>query len=44
MKAVYDEAAALAKKDERYVLATVVNTSGSTPQKPGAALLVRADG
>ena len=44
MKAVYDEAAALAKKDERYVLATVVNTNGSTPQKPGAALLVRVDG
>ena len=26
------------------VVATVVKTSGSTPQKPGAKLLVRADG
>ena len=44
MKAVYDEAAALAQKGEEFVIATVVNTKGSTPQKPGAALLVRADG
>ena len=44
MKAVYDEAAALAGKREEFVLATVVHTRGSTPQKPGAALLVRADG
>ncbi len=44
MKAVYQEAAGLAKKAERFVLATVVNTKGSTPQKPGATLLVRQDG
>ena len=44
MKAVYDEAAALAAKREEFVLATVVHTRGSTPQKPGATLLVRADG
>lgn len=29
---------------ERAALATVVSTSGSTPQRPGARLLVRADG
>ncbi len=44
MKAVYDEAAALAAKHEEFVLATVVHTQGSTPQKPGATLLVRGDG
>ena len=44
MKNVYLEAAALAERDEKFVLATVVNTSGSTPQKPGACLLVRSDG
>ena len=44
MKAVYDEAAALAAQRKEFVLATVVHTRGSTPQKPGAALLVRDDG
>jgi xanthine dehydrogenase accessory factor len=44
MKAVYDEAANLARQNREFVLATVVDTKGSTPQKPGAALLVRADG
>jgi xanthine dehydrogenase accessory factor len=44
MKSVYDEAANLARQNREFVLATVVNTKGSTPQKPGAALLVRADG
>ena len=44
MKAVYDAAAALAAKRKEFVLATVVHTRGSTPQKPGATLLVRADG
>ena len=44
MKAVYTEAANLARQNREFVLATVVNTKGSTPQKPGAALLVRADG
>ena len=44
MKAVYNEAANLARQNREFVLATVVNTKGSTPQKPGAALLVRADG
>ena len=44
MKAVYDEAAELAKENKNFVVATVVHTQGSTPQKPGAALLVRQDG
>ena len=44
MKAVYDEAAALADANDDFVIATVVHTQGSTPQKPGAALLVRGDG
>ena len=44
MKNVYLEASSLAERDEKFVLATVVNTSGSTPQKPGACLLVRSDG
>ena len=44
MKPVYKEAANLARQNREFVLATVVNTKGSTPQKPGATLLVRADG
>ena len=44
MKAVYDEAAALTNDEQDFVIATVVHTQGSTPQKPGAALLVRGDG
>ena len=44
MKAVYDEASQLARENKDFVIATVVHTQGSTPQKPGAALLVREDG
>ena len=44
MKPVYTEAANLARQNREFVLATVVNTKGSTPQKPGATLLIRADG
>ena len=44
MKAVYEAAATLANEHKEFVLATVVHTRGSTPQKPGASLLVRADG
>jgi xanthine/CO dehydrogenase XdhC/CoxF family maturation factor len=44
MKAVYHEAANLGAKGGKFVMATVVNTHGSTPQKPGATLLVREDG
>ena len=44
MEPVFREAAALAEKGEPFVLATVVGTKGSTPQKAGAKLLIRKDG
>ncbi len=44
MKEVIKEAVDLLRKDKPCVLATVVRTKGSTPQKPGAMLLVKEDG
>ncbi|MCL0028613.1 XdhC family protein [Dehalococcoidia bacterium] len=44
MKEVFHEAVDLLEKDAQLVVATVVRTKGSTPQKPGAKLLIRADG
>ena len=44
MKEVFHEAVNLLEKDDQIVVATVIRTKGSTPQKPGAKLLVRADG
>lgn len=44
MEYVLREADKLLAKGEPFVLATVVRTKGSTPQKPGAKLLVRRDG
>ena len=44
MKEVIQEAVQLLQDNEPCVLATVVKTKGSTPQKPGAKLLVRKDG
>jgi xanthine dehydrogenase accessory factor len=44
MKEVIQGAVDLLKKGQPCVLATVVRTKGSTPQKPGAMLLVRQDG
>ena len=44
MKEVFQEAVRLLEKGEPCVLATVVRTKGSTPQKSGAKLLVRKDG
>ena len=44
MQDVFHEAVNLLDNDEQIVMATVVRTKGSTPQKPGAKLLVRADG
>ncbi len=44
MKEVIQEAVKLSKEGEPCVLATVVRTKGSTPQKAGAMLLVRQDG
>ena len=44
MKEVIQEAIKLLENGTPGVLATVVRTKGSTPQKPGAMLLVREDG
>ncbi len=44
MQDVFHEAVNLLEKEERLVMATVIRTKGSTPQKPGAKLLVRSDG
>ena len=44
MEEVFREALNLLGKGEPFVIATVVGTKGSTPQKPGAKLLVREDG
>ena len=44
MQDVFHEAVNQLGKSEPVVVATVVRTKGSTPQKPGAKLLVRNDG
>ncbi|MBI2855416.1 MAG: XdhC family protein [Chloroflexi bacterium] len=44
MEPVLREARNLLAKGEPFVIATVIDTKGSTPQKPGAKLLVRQDG
>lgn len=44
MHEVFSEAVNLLEKDDQLVVATVIRTKGSTPQKPGAKLLVRKDG
>ncbi|MBI4310339.1 MAG: XdhC family protein [Chloroflexi bacterium] len=44
MGPVFREALALAERGEPFVIATVVGTRGSTPQKAGAKLLIRQDG
>ena len=44
MESVIREARHLLAKGEPFVIATVVNTKGSTPQKSGAKLLIRNDG
>ena len=44
MQPIFAEAERLLEKGEPFILATVVRTKGSTPQKPGAKLLVRWDG
>ena len=44
MQDVFREAVNELKKGDSLVVATVVSTKGSTPQKPGAKLLVRSDG
>ena len=44
MQPVFREAATLSENGEPFVIATVVRTKGSTPQKAGAKLLIRKDG
>jgi xanthine dehydrogenase accessory factor len=44
MRDVFEEAVHQLEKGGPVVVATVVRTKGSTPQKPGAKLLVREDG
>ena len=44
MEEVYAAADKELKRNNDFVIASVVRTSGSTPQKPGAKLLVKLDG
>ena len=44
MREVFQEAVTLLEQENPIVVATVIRTKGSTPQKPGAKLLVRKDG
>ena len=44
MYEVFKETVKVLEQGEQCVVATVVRTKGSTPQKPGAKLLVRQDG
>ena len=44
MQDVFKSAAQLTEANETFALCTVVGTKGSTPQKPGAMLLVKSDG
>jgi xanthine dehydrogenase accessory factor len=41
---LYEEMARLARSGESFVMATVIASSGSSPRKPGAKMLVRGDG
>ena len=41
---IIEEALRLAERGEPFVIATVVRTTGCTPQKAGAKLLIRQDG
>ena len=44
MQEVFHEAVNLLEQGDQIVVATVIRTKGSTPQKPGSKLLVRKDG
>ena len=44
MKEVFENALEELSSNNEFVVASVVKTSGSTPQKPGSKLLVRKDG
>jgi xanthine dehydrogenase accessory factor len=41
---LYDDIAALSNEGRPFVLATVIESSGSTPQKPGSKMVVLPDG
>ncbi|MFQ5632507.1 MAG: XdhC family protein, partial [bacterium] len=40
---LFQAAKDLLKKGEPFVIGTVIRTKGSTPQKPGAKMLIRQD-
>lgn len=44
MKNIFSEAIKLIKKNELFSIATVIKTTGSTPQKAGARMLIRQNG
>ncbi len=44
MQSLWDDIAELSREGRAFVLATVVDTQGSTPQKPGSRLVVLEDG
>ena len=44
MKEVFNKALEELNGGKEFVVASVVKTSGSTPQKPGSKLLVKTDG
>ncbi|NIR49401.1 XdhC family protein, partial [candidate division KSB1 bacterium] len=44
MKEIFHEILNILHQNKPCVLCTVVHTKGSTPQKPGAKLLIREDG
>jgi xanthine dehydrogenase accessory factor len=41
---LYAEIAALVAEGQPFVLATVIESAGSTPQKPGSEMVVLGDG
>ena len=44
MPDIYQEIVNLQRRGEKAVLATVINSDGSSPRKPGAKMLVKTDG
>ena len=44
MSSLFDSAGRLLENNERFVLATVIRSAGSTPRAVGAKMVVRADG
>ena len=44
MKNIFKDAISELRNGNPVVISTVVQTKGSTPQKPGAKLLVKSDG